>query len=113
MIDETESEQMIECDAVLCTIPLGVLKQGSNEKSFIHFDPPLPEWKRNAIDRLGYGNLNKVARHASLTVKSSVCVSGCFMFREIVLGRLSALIWPLRGHNFIKGRIVSLLDHLS
>ena len=24
------------------------------------FDPPLPEWKQSVIDRLGFGNLNKV-----------------------------------------------------
>ena len=26
----------------------------------ISFNPPLPEWKTEAISRLGYGNLNKV-----------------------------------------------------
>ncbi|KAL1131632.1 hypothetical protein AAG570_011245, partial [Ranatra chinensis] len=41
-----------KADVVLCTLPLGVLKQ-----SFI---PPLPEWKVAAIQRLGFGNLNKV-----------------------------------------------------
>ena len=26
----------------------------------VSFNPPLPEWKTEAIQRLGYGNLNKV-----------------------------------------------------
>lgn len=37
------------------TIPLGVLKANS-----VSFTPPLPTAKRNAIDRLGFGLLNKV-----------------------------------------------------
>lgn len=42
-------------DAVLVTVPLGVLKAGS-----IRFDPPLPAKKRAAIDALGMGTLDKV-----------------------------------------------------
>ncbi|CAH2048078.1 unnamed protein product [Thlaspi arvense] len=44
------------CDMVLCTVPLGVLKKGA-----IGFSPELPEKKKEAIQRLGYGLLNKVA----------------------------------------------------
>ncbi|XP_015791892.1 lysine-specific histone demethylase 1A [Tetranychus urticae] len=55
-------------DAVLCTLPLGVLKQSVGQNSgspslmsnSIQFIPPLPDWKVQAIQRLGYGNLNKV-----------------------------------------------------
>ncbi|XP_030498394.2 lysine-specific histone demethylase 1 homolog 1 [Cannabis sativa] len=43
-------------DMVLCTVPLGVLKKGS-----IEFFPELPQRKRDAIQRLGFGLLNKVA----------------------------------------------------
>ncbi len=42
-------------DAVILTVPLGVLKQGS-----IAFSPPLPRWKEDAIARLGMGVLDKV-----------------------------------------------------
>ncbi|KAK7291444.1 hypothetical protein RIF29_06589 [Crotalaria pallida] len=42
-------------DMVLCTVPLGVLKKGS-----IEFVPELPQRKRDAIHRLGFGLLNKV-----------------------------------------------------
>ena len=49
-------------DAVLCTLPLGVLKESvhGNGINSIQFIPPLPEWKTSAIQRMGYGNLNKV-----------------------------------------------------
>lgn len=47
-----------KADAALCTIPLGVLKQAPPVLQFV---PPLPEWKTSAIQRMGYGNLNKVA----------------------------------------------------
>jgi polyamine oxidase len=40
---------------VLVTVPLGVLKAG-----VIRFDPPLPPERRSAIDRLGFGRLDKV-----------------------------------------------------
>lgn len=53
-----------KADAVLCTLPLGVLKQSivnnPNLLNSVQFSPPLPEWKAAAIARLGFGNLNKV-----------------------------------------------------
>lgn len=48
--------QEYQGDMVLCTVPLGVLKRGA-----IEFVPELPQRKKDAIDRLGFGLLNKVA----------------------------------------------------
>ncbi|KAG9136614.1 hypothetical protein Leryth_020279 [Lithospermum erythrorhizon] len=48
--------QVYEGDMALCTVPLGVLKSGS-----IKFMPELPQRKLDAIKRLGFGLLNKVA----------------------------------------------------
>ena len=45
----------VTADRVIVTVPLGVLKAQT-----IAFDPPLPETKRRAIERLGFGLLNKV-----------------------------------------------------
>jgi monoamine oxidase len=45
-------------DAVLVTLPLGVLKAEA-----VRFDPPLPREKRDAIGRLGMGTLAKVVLH--------------------------------------------------
>jgi len=42
-------------NAVIITLPLGCLKAGA-----IIFQPALPEWKADAIAKLGNGNLNKV-----------------------------------------------------
>ena len=42
-------------DAVVVAVPLGVLKAGT-----IHFNPALPVRKQEAIQRLGFGLLNKV-----------------------------------------------------
>ena len=50
-----ENGEVLKADHVVLTAPLGVLKSGS-----IAFDPPLPEWKLGPIQRLGFGNLNKV-----------------------------------------------------
>ncbi|GFQ97939.1 lysine-specific histone demethylase 1A [Trichonephila clavata] len=53
-----------KADAVLCTLPLGVLKNsiqpGGQAANIVQFIPPIPEWKAAAIQRLGFGNLNKV-----------------------------------------------------
>ncbi|XP_065649185.1 lysine-specific histone demethylase 1A isoform X2 [Hydra vulgaris] len=49
---------VFKADAVLCTLPLGVLKQCSPPA--VYFIPPLPDWKTGAIERMGFGNLNKV-----------------------------------------------------
>ncbi|KAF7592201.1 Lysine-specific histone demethylase 1A [Aspergillus hancockii] len=59
----TQKKTVVHCedgdsfvaDKVVFTGSLGVLKHDS-----IQFDPPLPEWKRGAIDRLGFGVMNKV-----------------------------------------------------
>jgi len=50
-----EDGESFEADKVICTAPLGVLKAQS-----IQFEPPLPQWKRDAIRRMGFGLLNKV-----------------------------------------------------
>ncbi|KAM3463093.1 hypothetical protein MY5147_000861 [Beauveria neobassiana] len=52
---ECEDGKVMEADSVVCTVPLGVLKHGD-----IEFDPPMPDWKTQAIERLGFGILNKV-----------------------------------------------------
>lgn len=53
-----------KADAVLSTLPLGVMKQAvqgnPNLPNTVQFIPPLPEWKVSSIQRLGFGNLNKV-----------------------------------------------------
>ncbi|RKF82581.1 Lysine-specific histone demethylase 1A [Golovinomyces cichoracearum] len=46
---------VIEADCIVSTIPLGILKQ-----KCVQFEPALPEWKRCAIQRIGFGILNKI-----------------------------------------------------
>lgn len=49
-----DGEQFL-ADHVVFTGSLGTLKQNT-----IEFSPPLPEWKRGAVERLGFGVMNKV-----------------------------------------------------
>lgn len=61
----SNSSVTYKADIALCTLTLGVLKVAtspipSNQLNTVAFDPPLPEWKQAAIQRLGFGNLNKV-----------------------------------------------------
>jgi len=55
--------ESIKADVVLCTLPLGVLKETMNSQDIcnkVKFNPPLPEWKQKSIKNLGCGNCNKV-----------------------------------------------------
>ncbi len=53
---ETSAGTRFEGSHVIVTVPLGVLKAES-----ITFDPPLPAAKRDAIQRIGFGHVEKVA----------------------------------------------------
>ena len=50
---------VLEANAVVCTLPLGVLKIPQQKSGHIRFEPPLPEDKQHAIKNLGCGLLNK------------------------------------------------------
>lgn len=52
---QCEDGDSIAADIVVYTGSLGTLKHRS-----VQFSPPLPEWKLGAIDRLGFGVMNKV-----------------------------------------------------
>ena len=54
-VQVTTNGAVHEFDAVVVTVPLGVLKSGD-----ISFSPELPQEKRNAIERLGFGVLDKI-----------------------------------------------------
>lgn len=47
--------RVFEGGCVICTLPLGVLKSDD-----VLFKPALPRWKQQAIENIGFGNLNKV-----------------------------------------------------
>lgn len=51
-----ENGEKFYCDHVICTIPLGVLKEKVNSL----FSPVLPEEKLEAIERLLFGTVNKI-----------------------------------------------------
>lgn len=73
----------ITADAVLCTLPLGLLKDSTiasaryaadgpamdqprtTQKGYqpVIFSPPLPKWKTQSIEKLGCGNLNKIVMY--------------------------------------------------
>lgn len=55
VVIRTKSGLDFSCDATIITTPLGVLKE-----QVVKFIPDLPQWKKEAIDRLGFGKLDKV-----------------------------------------------------
>jgi len=63
--DSTGRKPFVEKgDICICTVPLGVLKwsilKTEDPSTKIKFDPPLPKWKISAIERMGFGSLNKL-----------------------------------------------------
>eukprot|EP00536_Pseudo-nitzschia_multiseries_P000396 jgi/Psemu1/249469/estExt_Genewise1Plus.C_50128 len=52
---------VLEADALVCTLPLGVLKLPQNDPCHVHFLPSLDPKKKEAIQNLGCGLLNKCA----------------------------------------------------
>lgn len=52
----TTQQGTLECDRVVLTVPLGVLKTGSPR-----LDPGLPDEHQRAVDRLAMGTLEKIA----------------------------------------------------
>lgn len=90
----TSQTFIYKCDAVLCTLPLGVLKQ---QPPAVQFVPPLPEWKTSAVQRMGFGNLNKVTwpghlythcTNTSLTTLCSERIGVCICVHFAVLSSL-------------------------
>ena len=59
-------------DAVVVTLPLGCLKESlrGNGVNSVQFVPPLPDWKTGAMQRMGFGGLNKV--RISLIINSAL-----------------------------------------
>lgn len=55
VVVETSDGQALEGSHAIVTVPLGVLKAGT-----IAFDPPLPVAKQDVIERIGFGNVEKV-----------------------------------------------------
>ncbi|CAF3974966.1 unnamed protein product [Adineta steineri] len=51
----TKNGQIYQAEFVLITVPLGVLKSKQ-----IEFNPQLPQWKLDAIDRIGFGYYEKI-----------------------------------------------------
>lgn len=58
-IDSDQDLLVLEADAVVCTLPLGILKLDPLTEQGVSFEPPLPLAKQRAIERLGTGLLNK------------------------------------------------------
>ncbi|XP_078047396.1 peroxisomal N(1)-acetyl-spermine/spermidine oxidase [Augochlora pura] len=53
---QCENGKRILTEHVICTLPLGVLKEKANNI----FEPPLPNYKLEAIDRLLFGTVDKI-----------------------------------------------------
>lgn len=108
-------------DAVLVTVPLGCLKAET-----INFSPPLPQWKYQSVQRLGFGVLNKVVLefpevfwdetidYFGATAETTDQRGRCFMFWNVkkTVGA-PVLIALVVGMAAIEGQNISISDHVN
>lgn len=61
-VTSQDGKQALSCDFVVCTVPLGVLKSSLQEvqANGLEFIPELPFPKRDAIESVGFGLLDKL-----------------------------------------------------
>lgn len=78
---ECANGEFYEADQVVLTTPLGVLKSGS-----IKFEPPLPDWKQDVIERMGFGLLNKVSSTVQSLLPLLTTYVDCSGVRKSLLG---------------------------
>ncbi|XP_057469849.1 lysine-specific histone demethylase 1 homolog 3-like [Actinidia eriantha] len=117
----TSNGRQFSGDAVLITVPLGCLKAEA-----IRFSPPLPQWKHLAIQRLGFGVLNKVVLefpevfwdnsvdYFGATAEETNQRGQCFMFWNVkkTVGA-PVLIALVVGKAAIDGQNMSSCDHVN
>ena len=68
---------------MIVTVPLGCLKTGD-----IAFKPSLPAWKLDAIEKLGFGNLNKVVEYHMVMFSAHKDLQGCGLNVNDVVSKL-------------------------
>ncbi|CAM8981727.1 unnamed protein product [Rhodiola kirilowii] len=117
----TSNGDEFSADAVLVTVPLGCLKADA-----IKFQPPLPQWKRSSIQRLGYGVLEKVVLefpvafwdesvdYFGATAEETSQRGQCFMFWNLkkTVGA-PVLIALLVGKAALEGQSLNSVDHVN
>jgi hypothetical protein len=99
-------------DTLLLTAPLGCLKAGA-----FRFTPPLPDWKQDIIQRLGYGNLNKVIMqfpkcfwdetvdYFGAAPEEGYEWGNCFMFWNLQVGHASQIQQRCRCNAVVHCRV--------
>jgi lysine-specific histone demethylase 1 len=59
-VTSQDGSRCVKSDFVVSAVPLGVLKSSIQQNNFLRFNPPLPFLKRDAINSVGFGLLNKI-----------------------------------------------------
>jgi len=76
----TDGKEEFVANICVVTLPLGVMKECHSSM----FSPPLPDWKQNAISKMGFGNIAKLF----------------LIFEDKVSSSVPGL--PLAGFNFLR-----------
>jgi len=97
----------LEARAVIVTVSTGVLASG-----LIRFDPPLPEWKRSAIEAVPMGKANRIALQFDRDVFGLPANSSATPFAsapETLSFQLRPFGWNLAA-GYVGGRLSSALE---
>ena len=93
-----ENGKIFKTESVICTIPLGVLK----EKGEVIFDPPLPSYKMDAIKRLGFGVVDKIFLEYERPFLNSDLTEVIFLWDPINKREPMSERWYKRIYSFAK-----------
>jgi spermine oxidase len=105
----------LTADHVILTVSLGVLKASVGKDEYspgaIAFDPPLPQFKRDAVSRLGFGVVNKLFIELEVAEapepeggreQLGTAAPAAFPFLHMAfLGHASKIPWWMRGTESI------------
>jgi lysine-specific histone demethylase 1 len=101
--NQDESDLCYKASAVLCTIPVGCLKESKTKElkvdedeqlsvPAVRFDPPLPAKKREAIEEIRVGSTNKVILVFERRFWSDNCFFGRINDKEYVYSTIACIL---------------------
>jgi hypothetical protein len=87
---KSKEKATVEADAVVCTLPLGVLQKGGGGPLF---EPPLPKHKVDALESMGYGVVRGAPRR-QCTETAAACEPALAWYHVVASAHaFASIVW--------------------
>ncbi|KAL7648484.1 UNVERIFIED_CONTAM: hypothetical protein RMT77_000390 [Armadillidium vulgare] len=106
---ECENGKLFRADHVICTVPLGVLKEKGREL----FEPPLPDYKLDSINRLCFGVVDKIYLEYERPFLNPEMTEIIFLWDEIDRTKPLSERWFKKIYSFTKLTETLLIGWIS